>query len=46
MCALLTLFHKNKPLKSYEEAFVSLFGMVKYKDVSVKRTTAICKVEE
>lgn len=43
---LLTLFDKNKRFQSYEEAFVTLFGMVKYKDVSVKHTTSIRKIEE
>ena len=42
---LLILFDKNKRLQSCK-TFVTLFDMAKYNDVSVKRTTSTCKVEE
>ena len=43
--ALLILFDKNKGLQSCE-AFVTLFGMVKYSDISLQRTVTIREVEQ
>jgi len=45
MSALSTLLNKNKRLQSCED-FLTLFAMVKYNDVSVKRTKSIRKVEQ
>jgi hypothetical protein len=43
--ALLTLFDRNKSLES-REFFVTLFGMAKYKNIAVERSTSIRTVEE